>query len=258
MNILELLNKKVSEYNNPKFIESDPISIPHQFKNQKDIEISGYLTSIISWGRRAAILNSANKLMKIMDHKPYDFIMNAGKSELKGIDNFVYRTFNADDCYFALEAMKNLYVKYDSMEVLANELFKENNDIKDVIIGIRKELLSTEHLKRSQKHFANPETGSAAKRTNMFLRWMIRQDNKGVDFGLWKNIPASALMIPLDVHSGNTARALGLLERKQNDWRAVEELSKRLKEYDKNDPVKYDFALFGIGVFEGKIFDTNY
>ena len=254
MEILELLNKKVNEYNKPIFIEPDPISIPHKFTNQKDIEIAGYLTSIISWGRRPAILKSANRLMQIMGNEPYNFVMQAGKSELKQLEGFVYRTFNSDDCLFAIEAMKNFYSKFPTMGDFAEEQFLKKNNIKDVIVDIREELLKTEHLKRSEKHFANPDAGSAAKRTNMFLRWMIRKDNNGVDFGLWKNIPASALMIPLDVHSGNTARALGLLKRKQNDWKAVEELTDSLRRFDENDPVKYDFALFGIGVFEGKIF----
>jgi len=252
MQILELLNKKVKEYNRPKFIETDPISIPHQFTSKKDIEISAYLTSIISWGRRPAILKSANRLMDIMEHEPYNFLMNAGKTELKQLEGFVYRTFNADDCLFAIEALKNLYSAFDSMEELANISFSKNNNIKDVIIGIRRELLNTTHLKRSEKHFANPKSGSAAKRTNMFLRWMIREDHEGVDFGIWKTLPQSALMIPLDVHSGNTARALGLLTRKQNDWKAVEELTSNLRKFDVSDPVKYDFALFGIGVFEGR------
>ena len=254
MDILELLNKKVIEYNKPKFIETDPISIPHRFTDQRDIEISGYLTSIISWGRRPAILKSANRLMEIMGKEPYNFIMNAGKAELQQIEGFVYRTFNSDDCLFAIEAMKNFYKNHSSMGEFAEKHFARSGQIKDVIIEIRRELLSTEHLKRSEKHFANPESGSAAKRTNMFLRWMVRQDKAVVDFGLWKNIPASALMIPLDVHSGNTARALGLLSRKQNDWKAVEELTQNLRLLDENDPVKYDFALFGIGVFEGKVF----
>lgn len=252
MQILSLLNNKVLEYNRPNFIDSDPISIPHKFIEQKDIEISAYLTSIISWGRRPAILKSANRLMNIMGNEPYNFVMNAGKSELKKLEGFVYRTFNSDDLLFIIEAMKNLYSNYTSMEELANKSFTKNNDIKDVIIDIRKELLKTDHLKRSEKHLANPESGSAAKRTNMFLRWMIRQDNNGVDFGIWKNIPQSALMIPLDVHSGNIARQLGLLARKQNDWKAVEELTFKLREFDPHDPIKYDFALFGIGVFEGK------
>lgn len=252
MEILSLLNNKVSEYNRPSFVDIDPISIPHKFIEQKDIEISAYLTSIISWGRRPAILKCANRLMDLMGYEPYNFIMNAGQVELKQLQGFVYRTFNSDDLLFVVEAMKNLYSNYSNMEELANKCFTENNDIKDVIIGIRNELLKTEHLKRSEKHLANPETGSAAKRTNMFLRWMIRQDTNGVDFGIWNKIPSSALMIPLDVHSGNIARQLGILTRKQNDWKAVEELTTKLREFDPHDPVKYDFALFGIGVFEGK------
>lgn len=225
MEILSLLNNKVSEYNRPSFVDIDPISIPHKFIEQKDIEISAYLTSIISWGRRPAILKCANRLMDLMGYEPYNFIMNAGQVELKQLQGFVYRTFNSDDLLFVVEAMKNLYSNYSNMEELANKCFTENNDIKDVIIGIRNELLKTEHLKRSEKHLANPETGSAAKRTNMFLRWMIRQDTNGVDFGIWNKIPSSALMIPLDVHSGNIARQLGILTRKQNDWKAVEELT---------------------------------
>lgn len=252
MQILSLLNNKVLEYNRPNFIDSDPISIPHKFIEQKDIEISAYLTSIISWGRRPAILKGANRLMGLMGYEPYNFIMNAGQVELKQLQGFVYRTFNSDDLLFIIEAMKNLYSNYTSMEELANKSFTKNNDIKDVIIDIRKELLKTDHLKRSEKHLANPESGSAAKRINMFLRWMIRQDNNSVDFGIWENIPQSALMIPLDVHSGNIARQLGLLTRRQNDWKAVEELTFKLREFDPHDPIKYDFALFGIGVFEGK------
>ncbi len=252
MTVKQILDEKVEQYNRVQFIEPDPISIPHKFSNQCDIEISAYLTSIISWGRRPAILKSANRLMEIMDFEPYDFVMNAGKSGLRKIENFVYRTFNSDDCLFAVEALRQLYSNFGTMEEVANKYYPDNLSIKDVIQGIRAELLKTPHLKRSEKHFANPANGAAAKRTNMFLRWMIRKDDKGVDFGLWKSIPASALMIPLDVHSGNTARAFGLLERKQDDWRAVEELTRKLKEFDSIDPVKYDFALFGAGVFDGK------
>jgi uncharacterized protein (TIGR02757 family) len=252
MTIKQILDEKTDEYNRVQFIAPDPISIPHKFSKQCDIEISAYLTSIISWGRRPAILKSAENLIKIMDYEPYNFVLNAGKPELKKLENFVYRTFNSDDCLFAVEAMKQLYSNFGTMEEVAIKYYSDNLSIKNVILGIRTELLKAPHLKRSEKHFANPANGSAAKRTNMFLRWMIRKDDKGVDFGLWKSIPASALMIPLDVHSGNTARALGLLERKQNDWKAVEELTNKLKEFDAGDPVKYDFALFGLGVFKGK------
>lgn len=253
MELKLLLEEKVKQYNRPEFIAYDPISIPHKFTRKTDIEIAAYLTSIISWGRRPAILKSANNLMEIMGLEPYNFIMNAGKKELIQLEKFVYRTFNYDDCLFAIEGLKGLYSNYESMEDCALKNFKQRKCMLDVIVGIRSEILKTPHLKRSEKHFANPMSGSAAKRTNMFLRWMIRQDNNGVDFGLWKSIPPSALMIPLDVHSGNTARDLGLLVRKQNDWKSVEELTNNLREFDPNDPVKYDFALFGIGVFDNKL-----
>lgn len=253
MELKYLLEEKVKQYNRPEFIEYDPISIPHKFSKKTDIEIAAYLTSIISWGRRPAILKSANKLMELMGFEPYNFIMNAGKKELIQLEKFVYRTFNYFDCLFAMEGLKGLYSNYESMEDCALEYFKEEERIKDSICGIRTEILKTPHLRRSEKHFANPHNGSAAKRTNMFLRWMIRKDNNGVDFGLWKSIPPSALMIPLDVHSGNTARDLGLLKRKQSDWKSVEELTHKLREFDSNDPVKYDFALFGIGVFDNKL-----
>lgn len=250
-NLEEFLNQKVSQYNTPSFIDSDPISIPHQFKKKEDIEISGFLTSVFAWGRRTAIIKSANHLMSLMDNAPYDFIINAGTRDMKRFEGFVYRTFNSDDCLFLVSAMQELYRNNGGLEKIANDSYLKNKNIMDVIVGIREALLDYPHLKRSRKHLANPLTGSAAKRVNMFLRWMIRQDDKGVDFGIWKNIPQSKLMCPLDIHSGNVARKFGLLSRKQNDWRAVEELTANLRNYNINDPVVYDFALFGIGVFEG-------
>jgi len=250
-NILDLLNQKAILYNTPEFIKSDPISIPHAFSNKHDIEISGFLTSVISWGRRAAILKSANKLMELMDNSPYDFLTNSADIEFKRFSGFVYRTFNSDDCLFLITALRNIYMRSDSLENIATQSFKVNNNIMDVITGMRNAILETPHLKRSEKHLANPLTGSAAKRVNMYLRWMIRKDNNGVDFGIWKDIPQSHLICPLDVHSGNVARTLGLLTRKQNDWKAAIELTSQLRIFDKNDPVKYDYALFGMGVFEG-------
>lgn len=250
-NYLSLINQKVIQYNNPEFIDSDPISIPHMFSEKEDIEISGFLTSIISWGRRTAIISSAKRLMELMDNSPYDFIMNAGAADYKRFEGYVYRTFNSDDCLFLVTAVRNIYMSSESLETIANKAYKRNNSMIDVIVGMRNAILETPHLTRSEKHLANPQKGSAAKRINMFLRWMIRQDNCGVDFGIWKNIPPSHLMCPLDVHSGNVARKLGLLSRKQNDWKAVEELTNRLRSFDMDDPVKYDYALFGMGVFEG-------
>lgn len=250
-NISSLLNQKVGQYNNIGFIESDPISIPHMFTRKEDIEISGFLTSVISWGRRTAIIKSAHKLMELMDNSPWDFLINSTDKDLKRFEGFVYRTYNSDDCLFMVTALRNIYLRSDSLESIATHAFKANNSMIDVITGLRNAILQTPHLKRSEKHLANPQTGSAAKRINMYLRWMIRQDDAGVDFGIWKDIPQSYLMCPLDVHSGNVARRLGLLTRKQNDWRAVEELTAKLRSFDKDDPVKYDYALFGMGVFEG-------
>ena len=249
--ISKLLNQKVKQYNTIEFIESDPISIPHMFTKKEDIEISGFLTSVISWGRRPAILKNAHKLMELMDNAPYDFLMNSKDVDLKRFEDFIYRTFNSDDCIFLITALRNIYKKSDSLEAIANNSFINNGNIFSVIVSLRDAILQTPHLKRSEKHLGNPLTGSAAKRINMYLRWMVRKDNSGVDFGIWKDIPQSALMCPLDVHSGNVARKLGLLNRKQNDWKSVEQLTSKLRTFDKNDPIKYDYALFGIGVFEG-------
>ncbi len=250
-NIPSLLNQKVGQYNNPEFIESDPISIPHMFERKEDIEISGFLTSIISWGRRTAIIKSAHQLMELMDNSPYDFLINSNDADLKRFQGFVYRTYNSDDCLFMVTALRNIYLRSENLESIATQSFKVNNNMIDVITGLRNAILQTPHLKRSEKHLANPQTGSAAKRINMYLRWMVRQDDRGVDFGIWKDIPQSHLMCPLDVHSGNVARRFGLLTRKQNDWKAVEELTDNLRTFDQDDPVKYDYALFGMGVFEG-------
>lgn len=244
------LDQKYEVYNNPSFIQFDPICIPHQFTRKEDIEVAGFLTALISWGRRDQIIKSAKRLMQLMDNSPYDFITGLKEAEFKCLSRFVYRTFNADDLLFMVYALKNIYLNMGGLENLANTGFKKDNTVKSSISKIREGLMRTPHLKRSEKHVANPETGSAAKRINMFLRWMVRNDNKGVDFGIWKHIPAGLLMCPLDVHSGNVARKLGLLERKQNDWKAVVELTEKLKVFDNEDPVKYDFALFGLGVFD--------
>lgn len=250
MNLKHFLDQKVELYNNQSFIHSDPISVPSRFSRKEDIEISAFLTAIISWGRREQIIKSANILMGLMENSPFEFVMGAGVKDIKTLETFYYRTFNADDLVFFLYALRDLYKNNGGLETVANKYFNHTKNIKNVIASVRSNLLITPHLKRSEKHLANPDSGSAAKRINMFLRWMIRQDSAGVDFGIWKSIPKSALMCPLDVHSGNVARKLGLLSRMQNDWKAVEELTENLRLFDKEDPIKYDFALFGIGVFE--------
>ena len=244
------LEQQVRAYNRASFIAEDPISIPHCFTRKEDIEISGFLTALISWGRRPAILKSASKLMQFMDNAPYEFIIHHNEEDLKQLTGFVYRTFNSSDLLFLVEALRQIYLEQGSLEKVCETCFWKTGTVKGLISGLRAELLKTSHLSRSEKHLAAPEKGSAAKRINMFLRWMVRRDDSGVDFGLWKGIPSSALMIPLDVHSGNTARKLGLLQRKQNDWKAVEELTGKLREFNPKDPVKYDFALFGTGIYE--------
>ena len=244
------LEEKLSFYNTPSFITDDPISIPHRFFKKQDIEISAFLTATISWGQRPVILKNATALLKRMDDSPHDFILNFKKKDLLPFSSFVHRTFNGDDCLFFLQSLQKIYQKHHSLEdVFASVNSPGQEDYKSEIAYFRKLFFKLPHHKRTQKHFANPDEGSSAKRLNMFLRWMIRKDNSGVDFGIW-NLQASMLTCPLDVHSGRVARKLKLLKRKQNDWKAVEELTANLRKLDPIDPVKYDIALFGLGVFE--------
>ena len=241
------LDEKYQEYNNVKFIEDDPIQIPHLFTNHKDIEIAGFLTSIISWGNRKSIINNAKKMMNLLDNSPYDFIKNCKDSEIKKLE-FVHRTFNSIDFRFFLHSLKNIYTQNESME----DVFLDNNSnfMFDGIINFRKIFFSVNHEKRSQKHISNPLKNSCCKRINMFLRWMVRND-QNVDFGIWKKIKKSKLSCPLDVHTGRVARKLGLINRKQNDFKSLCELDKNLRLLDNEDPVKYDFSLFGLGMYEG-------
>ena len=241
------LDEKYQEYNNVKFIEDDPIQIPHLFTNHKDIEIAGFLTSIISWGNRKSIINNAKKMMNLLDNSPYDFIKNCKDSEIKKLE-FVHRTFNSIDFRFFLHSLKNIYNQNESMEDIF--LDDDSNFMFDGIINFRKIFFSVNHEKRSQKHISNPLKNSCCKRINMFLRWMVRND-QNVDFGIWKKIKRSKLSCPLDVHTGRVARKLGLINRKQNDFKSLCELDKNLRLLDKDDPVKYDFSLFGLGMYEG-------
>jgi uncharacterized protein (TIGR02757 family) len=245
MSIKELLDQKVKEYECESFIETDPISIPHMFSRKEDIEIAGFLTATIAWGQRKSILNNARKLMNMMDNSPYDFVMNSTEKELSMINGFVHRTFNSDDCKFFIKSLRSIYTTLGGMEGYFTVKTKEN-EIRDAILHFREEFFKLEHPTRIEKHVSNPITGSASKKMNMFLRWMVR--NGPVDFGIWKNINPSQLYCPLDVHSGRVARSLGLLTRKQDDWKAVEELTLKLREFDSLDPIKYDFALFGLGI----------
>ena len=246
----ELIEIKYSQYNQPEFISTDPVSIPHRYTKKEDIEIAAFLVATIAWGYRPNIIKSADKMMKLLNDSPYDFIINAKEKDLKLLQTFVHRTFNGDDLLFFIHSLKNIHKNHNGLQAVFYNGYKKNKSIKESIIYFRKIFFECEHLHRSEKHISNPEKNSACKRINLFLRWMIRNDSRGVDLGIWNNIPSSALFCPLDLHSGNVSRKIGLLSRKQSDWKAVEELTANLRKLDPDDPVKYDFALFGLGIFE--------
>lgn len=249
----DYLDEKAEFYNRPVFIESDPISIPHRYARKEDREIAGFLAATISWGNRVSILKNALRLMQLMDDQPFLFIRDAGEKDLSRFRSFVHRTFNETDILYFIEALRVIYQQHGGLEAAFADGFKVREpNVLPAIMHFRDLFVSVPHLKRSEKHIADPSSGSTCKRINMFLRWMVRQDNKGVDFGIWHRILPSQLCCPLDVHSGRTARSLQLLTRKQNDWKAVLELTETLKHFDPEDPVRYDFALFGIGTDKAK------
>ncbi|MFA9388261.1 MAG: TIGR02757 family protein [Prolixibacteraceae bacterium] len=244
----DFLDQSYDKYNVPGFIPNDPISIPHLFDRKEDIEIAGFLTATIAWGMRKSIITNAEKLMKGMGYFPHEFILNASPSDLKAFANFVHRTFNGTDLIYFLKALQNIYRHYGGLEKVFAEGYQKDLSLKSSLQNFRTVFFSLEHETRTEKHVANVLKKSSGKRLCMYLRWMVRNDGRGVDFGIWNEIPSSALMLPLDLHTGNISRKLGLLHRTQNDWQAVEELTAQLSELDPNDPVKYDFALFGLGV----------
>jgi len=245
----EFLDSKVVQYNNPKFIESDPIQIPHLFNKKEDIEISAFLTATIAWGNRKSIINNAKRMMQLLDHAPSEFILNHQETDLEALTPFVHRTFNGGDFITFIKGLQHIYKHHGGLEcVFASHV--EKASLQKSIHHFKSLFFEIPHLQRTHKHISDPLKNSAAKRINMYLRWMVRQDNAGVDFGIWKSLSPSQLSCPLDVHSGNVARKLGLLNRKQNDGKALAELDTSLRLLDKDDPVKYDFALFGLGVFE--------
>lgn len=244
------LEEKTKLYNQSAFIESDPVSIPHLFSKREDIEISAFLTATIAWGQRKTIINNAKRLMELMDYAPHQFLLSFENKDLKGFRNFKHRTFNQLDCVFFLKTLRSIYSKSGGLESAFNSTGTQTEKVKQGIINARKIFFLLPHQTRQEKHFSNPTKGSASKRLNMFLRWMVRKDPMGVDFGIWNSILPAELMCPLDVHSGRVARSLGLLERKQDDWQAVSELTSNLRQFDPRDPVKFDYALFGLGVFE--------
>lgn len=245
----EFLDEKVVKYNTPQFIESDPVQIPHLFSKKEDIEIAGFLTATIAWGNRKSILKNSDKLMKLMDMSPYEFVMDSCEKDLQELDHFVHRTFNSTDLKYFIRSLRNIYQHHGGLENIFSK-YSEKDTLQPAIHRFKSVFFELPHEKRTEKHVSDPLKSSAAKRINMFLRWMIRQDKKGVDFGIWNRLSPSQLSCPLDVHSGNVARKLELLSRKMNDARALAELDHNLRAMDKRDPVKYDFALFGLGVFE--------
>lgn len=243
------LDEKVEFYNRPVFIESDPIQIPKKFQLRQDIEIAALLSATIAWGNRKSIIKSAEKMMMLMGYAPFDFVCHHSESDLEPLKNFVHRTFNGQDFIFFIKQLQRLYAEYPSMENIFLQA-AEASSLQKSIHHFKNYMFDGHFNIRTAKHISDPTKGSAAKRINMFLRWMVRQDNKGVDLGIWTKLKPAQLSCPLDVHSGNVARKLGLLHRKQNDAKAVAELDNNLRKLDSSDPVKYDFALFGLGVFE--------
>ena len=247
--IKDLLDAKVDLYNRPDFIQNDPISIPHTFSSKRDIEIIGFWTAMLSWGQRTTIINKGKELCQIMDFAPYDFVMNATDKDLQRLEKFKHRTFNGGDALCFASFFRWFYTYNESLEnaFLGCDGHYNGNGIASLRSLF---MMAPDFLTRTKKHIASPHNNSSCKRINMFLRWMVRKDDKGVDFGIWQNIKAANLMIPLDVHVHRVALNLGLLSRKQSDWQAVVELTKILRNFDRNDPVKYDYALFGMGVQE--------
>lgn len=250
VSLKDFLDEKYSLYASPRFIETDPIQIPRSFSTKEDIEISGFLTATIAWGQRPQIIGSAKKLMRLMDNSPFEFIVQASVKEIKTLSAFYYRTFNGTDCIAFIKSLQHIYTQNETLESVFEKGFAETQTVKGAISNFRSAFTQLEFPHRSFKHISNPMAGSAAKRLNMYLRWMVRPPKENVDFGLWETIPPSALMLPLDVHSGRVARKLGLLQLKQSSWKAVEQVTSKLRILDPIDPVKYDFALFGLGVFE--------
>lgn len=254
-NFKDFLNMKAAQYEQPVFIKDDPISIPHRFKKKQDIEIAGFFAAILAWGNRKSIINSCNKLLTCMDDAPYDFIMNFEEEDLAPFMKFVHRTFNSTDLFHFFDYLKYHYQFSESLETaFSKHLQPGDENIEKALIGFHQSFFDDkifpDHPVRTRKHIATPARKSACKRLNMFLRWMVRSNAKGVDFGIWKNIKPAHLVCPLDLHVSRVARHFKLLSRPVNDWLAAIELTANLKEMDGDDPVKYDYALFGLGVIE--------
>ncbi len=240
------LDNALATYHTKQFIDTDPIAIPHGFSKKQDIEIAAFLAATIAWGQRTSIINNATKLMQLMDMQPHEFVVNHSVADLQRFDGFVHRTFNAEDLRYFLYFLQQHYLVNNSLE---NAFMAKSGDMVDGLIQFNNYFFSLEHARRTQKHVATPARGSACKRLNLFLKWMVRKDEYGVDFGLWQNIKPSKLLIPLDVHVHKAALSLKLTQRHQADIKTVLEISNKLSQIDPEDPIKYDFALFGLGKF---------
>lgn len=245
----EFLDEKAALYEKPDFIPLDPIQIPHRYSDKGDVEIAAFLTATISWGNRKSIIKSATRMMDITGQSPYDFVMSYTSNYNYRLSGFVHRTFNEIDLDTFIRALQHIYTNHNGLESLFSSAMTANS-LQPAISHFKKVFFEIPHQARSQKHVSDPLKNSAAKRINMFLRWMVRDAQAGVDFGIWKSIPPAALSCPLDVHTSNVARKLGLLSRKQNDSKTLLELDSSLRKMDPIDPVKYDFALFGLGAIE--------
>jgi uncharacterized protein (TIGR02757 family) len=250
--IKKRLDEGVKRYNQPAFIGQDPISVPHRFSHLQDIEIAAFWAAILAWGQRKTIINNANKLMDLMDGAPHDFILNHEEKDRARFLEFKHRTFLATDTLYFLEFFQYYYRQHSSLEdAFARHLSPADEHIGPALAGFHEFFFALPYApERTRKHIATPARKSTCKRLNMFLRWMVRKDGNGVDFGIWRRISPAQLLLPLDIHVDRVARRLGLLERKQTDWLAVLELTQKLRAFDAEDPVKYDFALFGMGVLD--------
>ena len=247
----ETLEWLYDRYDRPEFIDDDPIAVPHRYTARADREIAGFLSATIAWGNRRSIVRNGHRMMLCMDDAPADFVRNASERELQRLDAFVHRTFNGGDLRDFVLALRRLERMYSGLGNFFEERYVATQSLPQVLAEFRQEFFAAEHALRCEKHLSSVEKGAACKRLCMYLRWMVRRDPRGVDFGLWTRIPTAALRLPLDVHTGRVGRDLGLLARRQNDWRAVEEITTSLRRFDAQDPVRFDFALFGLGVQGG-------
>lgn len=250
--LIDFLDRKVEQYNQPTFIPDDPVCIPHSFTLKQDIEIAGLFAAVFAWGNRTTIINKSRELLALMNNAPFDFIRNHSVQDLKKLSGFKHRTFNTTDLLYFIEFFQYHYSLYDSLEAaFTRSMNPGDKTIENALTGFHIYFLSLQDIPvRTRKHIASPANKSTCKRLCMFMRWMVRNDNKGVDFGLWKEIMPSQLVTPVDVHVARVAKRFGLLHRSLIDWQAALELTAYLRMLDKRDPVKYDYALFGLGAEE--------